>query len=834
MKLALLIYYSGPNRRSERTMIEAVLSYEAGEPEALARGWEHAVQKFQQVAKETGCKSALEGVALPETVDEPMAAFCNAAASIALKLQNSTGHVVSSSFSLLEPDQQLCRFVFDHEDYIVGQKAAIFALRILNECFPNIEIDYESHNSQLNDQELFEEFESYSTERVQPADTTAIIEAAGEQGVPVIKLERGPYEGAKGDFRLRMNSMLMLGHTSHLQVIDGTFALEKSAPAYQLLFDRQKVRQAALALKIPVPEAGRDMQALISAQRTVKVVGELGYPVVIKTANRRKPGGTTLNISQPGQIAGAVAHAMKFDNAFVVEKFIQGETWKLLVANHELIAVFSPKSGRLQTGDISESTMQMAIEASQALNVGLLEMTLVTTDISSDLQSTGGAFVDIELAPRLDELLGEHPKILETAAEHFVRWLVPAGEGSRVPIVAVTGTNGKTTTCRMLAHITQTAGQVTGLQCTDGRFINGELVEEGDNSIFVGHYRVFEEKNVDVAVLEAHLRGIAVFGLAFDRCDVAICTNVTQDHVGEEMIHSIDEIASIKQFLVERATDTAVLNADNAESLSMLPAVKARRSCLVSMDKSADELETLSSGNRYSCTLESRDNSEWIVLNEGESSMDIISVKSIPATFDGRARMMVENAMHAIAGAHAMGQPVEAIRTAMATFSNGVNETPWRLNFYEGLPFQVLVDYAHNPDGALRMAEFVSNIGITGRTIVAFSGDRHESNIEHVARNLAGSFDHYVVKEYDYPEGTVPVLIRDPGVKAAIARSALLESGVSEDQVSVVLNEMKSVRFALDHAKPGDLVVLLLGKGELPKMPAFMAEYIENFPATTE
>jgi cyanophycin synthetase len=621
--------------------------------------------------------------------------------------------------------------------------------------------------------------------------------------------------------------MLMLGHSASRQVIDGTFALEKSSAAHALLKNRPQIMQAAARMGMPVPSAYRDYQPLVSGLRAGRAARQLGYPVVVKTATRGNPGGTILDIRDSSALDEAVKIASGIEQQFIVEDFVPGGTYKLLLAGHELVAVLSsPAHGEIPVefdGDVHESTRNMAISASRDLDVGLLIVTIVTPDISVELLSGAGAVTGMDVAPRLDRLLEPGSPLMARAADGFVRWLVPSGADSRLPVISVTGTNGKTTTSRMIAHIMQGTGLVTGLQCTDGRYINGRLVHAGDDSALTGHFCFYEDQTAQLAVLESHHVGLATTGFAFNWCDVAVCTNVSDDHMNELGVETVSDMAVLKRSLIERARGTAVLNADDPHCLAMIPIVTAQRTCLTSIHKTPDELAALVDGDSCCCVLEHQRGQQWIVVYESGVRTAIIPASEIPATFGGLAQFNVQNAMQAIAAAYAMDADPAVIRSALSSFEMSKENTPNRLNFYSGLPFRVLMDFAHNPDGLRRLAEFTDAMEIAGQRILVFSGTRSRDHIRRVSKVAAGHFDHFIVTassgaEYrtkdDWPQDT-----------PAFVASALQECGVAQSSIGLVVPEMEAIEHALDMAAPGDLVVLLLRSVGRKLIEGFMRDY---------
>jgi len=824
MKLSLLHSYYGPNRRSDKLLVEAMLTYAPGEPAALADQWEGAVARAR-----AGLETAFPGHGDAEELqafpgDSPIERFARLFTGVALALQRHCGHPVRESGWEVDEDRQRITAWFEHDEAGVGSKAGLLALKLLGEAFAGMDWDLGDHSLDGRFGELAPGFEDHAAGLAEPADTRAIIAAAREQGVPVIRLERDPYTPVQGDFRIRMNGMLMLGHSAHRQVIDGTFALEKSAGAHPLVSSRAEVMRAALRMGLPVPASHRDFQPLASSLRAGRAARQLGFPLVVKTVTRGRPRGTTVHITDDAGLERAVDAALAFDQQFTIERHVQGHTWKLLVAGHEPVAVLKYDGAwKVFAGDVHPSVVESAVAASRQLGVGLLTLTVVAPDIRGDLASRGGVVTGMDVAPRLDELLGGESPLLTETAGRFVRWLVPEGAASRLPVISVTGTNGKTTTSRMIARIMQETGRVTGLQCTDGRYVNDRQTFKGDDASLTGHFCFYEDPSVELAVLECHHNGIATQGFAFERCDIAVCTNVTDDHIGHLGIDSVAEMAVVKRSLIERASDAVVLNADDPHVLAMAPFVNAGRTFLFSTEKSAADLAALP-GDPCCCVLEQRDGRDWIVVHADGRCTDVVAVGEIPATFEGKAKFNVANAMAAVAASSAMGVTPEQARRAMSSFVMSREATPNRLNFYPGLPFRVLADFAHNPDGIRRLAEFIDAMDIPGRRILVFTATRTRDHTRRCWEAAAGRFDHYVVQAHTGQREQY----RDdrPQDVAAFVTGVLERNGVAASRITTGLEEMDAVSHALDMAVEGDLVVLLLRSGAREGIDGFMRDYV--------
>jgi len=412
--------------------------------------------------------------------------------------------------------------------------------------------------------------------------------------------------------------------------------------------------------------------------------------------------------------------------------------------------------------------------------------------------------------------------ILDSTADILLDWLFPDDTPVRMPIIAVTGTNGKTTTTRMINHIMLASGRKPGLVCTDGIFMDGQMTEKGDKSTRTGHLKVLNSKAADLAVLETHHGGILSRGFAFHWCDIAVCLNVTEDHLGESNVETVEQMAAIKRALPERARKSVVLNADDQYCLAMMESVTAEKICLVSMN-SGNEVLVKQFGGRanYFCVLELIQGREWIVINDECQRLPVIAIDSIPASFEGTARFNVSNAMHAISASYLFGTSIELIRIAMSGFRNDYESTPGRLNVFDDLPFRVIMDFAHNPDGIRKLVEFIDRQKVSGRKLVAFaaSAGRTDAIYKGLSSALAGHFDFYFCKEHVPPENTKQNQL------APILQQGLIEAGVAADRTVVTSNGKDVIFKIFDSCEAGDLLVMLLGHVEKHQLPAYIKEY---------
>ena len=394
----------------------------------------------------------------------------------------------------------------------------------------------------------------------------------------------------------------------------------------------------------------------------------------------------------------------------------------------------------------------------------------------------------------------------------------------------MTGTNGKTTTVRMIAHILKLMGRRVGMTSTDGIVIDGRLIKKGDMSGPKSALMVLQNPTVDTAVFEVARGGILREGLGYDRNDVAVVTNVTGDHLGLGGIDSIGQLANVKGVVVEAVprSGTAVLNADD-HLVYRMGRHCAGRVVLFSMatakgEDGFDRVDGHTSRGGAAFTLETSAEGELIVLRLGSRTMPILYTHLVPATFGGRARMNVANALAAAAAAWAAGAHLHDIRQGLRTFSTSFFQAPGRLNLVDVGGVRVVIDYCHNVDGMRQLADFVGRMMVDTQTrpgrlgagsaatrsgraigVLGIPGDRRDEDQREYGAIAAGAFDEIIVREDKNLRG------RAPGETAANVlegiRGAKAAGGARAGRAEKVLDEMAAVRTALRRAIPGDLVV---------------------------
>ncbi len=447
--------------------------------------------------------------------------------------------------------------------------------------------------------------------------------------------------------------------------------------------------------------------------------------------------------------------------------------------------------------DMAERTIK-----SVGLDVGGVDF--LTPDITKSYKDIGGAIVEVNAAPGFRMHVAPSEGKPRDVAGKVIDMLFPKGRQARIPIGAITGTNGKTTTSRMLAHIMKSSGKIVGMTSTDGVYVDGKLTVKGDMTGPASAQMVLRDPSVDFAVMETARGGLVRSGLGYQRCDVSACLNVAADHLGMGGIDTLEQLAVVKRVVVETATDTVVLNADDLHCLRMADFCKAKHICYVTTNSDHPLVkEHIQAGGR-AVVLEKAMNGDMITIYANGLHLPVLWSHLIPATLEGKALYNVQNAMFACAMAYSFGLDLDNIRHGLRTFDTSFFQVPGRTNVFDEHPFKVILDYGHNPAAISAMAGLADRLDVKGRRLVvsAMPGDRRDEDIVAAAQALAGHFDHYFLKPDDDRRGRGPMEVPE------MIRDELLKQGVEAERITLVESETEAVDIALNAAQPGDLLVV--------------------------
>lgn len=474
--------------------------------------------------------------------------------------------------------------------------------------------------------------------------------------------------------------------------------------------------------------------------------------------------------------------------------------------------VFLRSTANLSTGgtavDVTDivhpDNRTMAERAVKAIGLDIGGVDFLSADISQSYKDLSAGICEVNAAPGFRMHIAPSEGKPRDVSGAVMEMLFPAGTPSRVPIASITGTNGKTTVSRMVAHIHKLSGNTVGLATTDGVYIDGNLTVKGDLTGPRAAQMILRDPTIDTAILETARGGLLRSGMGYERCDVGAVLNIAADHLGLKGVETIEDLARVKRIVVEVATDTAVLNADDELCLKMAAHTQAKNICYVTMNANHPLVrEHVRIGGR-AIVLEQGMNGHMITIYENSSNIQLMWTHLIPATIDGKAMHNVQNAMFATAICHSMGKSLEDIRQGLRTFATSYFQAPGRLNVFEEHPFKVILDYGHNPAAIEAMTKLCTQLEPKGRRLLCFSmpGDRRNEDIVAAAEIVAGKFDAYICRADDGRRGRgnaeVPELLRD----------TLLKNGVKEGQIQVIPDEVEAVDAALNMAERDDLLLV--------------------------
>ncbi|MBD2653923.1 cyanophycin synthetase [Synechocystis sp. FACHB-383] len=451
-----------------------------------------------------------------------------------------------------------------------------------------------------------------------------------------------------------------------------------------------------------------------------------------------------------------------------------------------------------RTDDIHLENIWLMERVAKVIGLDIAGIDVVTSDISKPLRETNGVIVEVNAAPGFRMHVAPSQGLPRNVAAPVLDMLFPPGTPSRIPILAVTGTNGKTTTTRLLAHIYRQTGKTVGYTSTDAIYINEYCVEKGDNTGPQSAGVILRDPTVEVAVLETARGGILRAGLAFDTCDVGVVLNVAADHLGLGDIDTIEQMAKVKSVIAEVVDPSgyAVLNADDPLVAAMADKVKAKVAYF-SMNPDNPIIQTHIRRNGIAAVYESG----YLSILEGSWTLRVEQATLIPMTMGGMAPFMIANALAACLAAFVNGLDVEIIRQGVRTFTTSAEQTPGRMNLFNLGRYHALVDYAHNPAGYRAVGDFVKNWRGQRFGVVGGPGDRRDSDLIELGQIAAQVFDRIIVKEDDDKRG------RSEGEAADLIIKGILQENPGADY-ELILNETTALNQALDNVETDGLVVM--------------------------
>ncbi|TVQ16495.1 MAG: cyanophycin synthetase [Leptolyngbya sp. DLM2.Bin15] len=493
-----------------------------------------------------------------------------------------------------------------------------------------------------------------------------------------------------------------------------------------------------------------------------------------------------------------------------------------------------------RTDDIHPENVWLAQRIAKIIGLDIAGIDVVTTDITRPLREVDGVVVEVNAAPGFRMHFCPSVGLPRNVAAPVLDMLYPPGSSSRIPIVAITGTNGKTTTTRLIAHIFRQTQKVVGYTTTDGIYINDYVVERGDTTGPQSAQVILQDPTVEVAILETARGGLLRSGMGFKDCDVGVVLNVAADHLGIGDIDTVEDLAHLKSVVVETARPNgyAVLNADDPLVSAMAKRVKAQVAYF-SMHPDNELVRSHTQQGGLAAVYENG----YLSILKGDWTLRIEQAINVPLTMHGRAPFMIANALAASLAAFSQGVSIDQIRAALHSFQASVDQTPGRMNLFNLGDFHALIDYAHNPASYEALGSFVRNWPGDRIGVVGGPGDRRDEDFVTLGQLSASIFDRIIVKEDDDTRG------RPRGSAANFIIDGIRQVN-PEFPYEEILDEVTAVNTALDAAPSGSLVVILpetvsraiqlidqrrpiTEATELQRSPQQMAEHTESDQAAT-
>lgn len=689
--------------------------------------------------------------------------------------------------------------------------------------------------------------------------TGCIVEEAAKRGIPYIRLNK--------------QSLVQLGYGVHQKRIRATIASTTSNIAVDIACDKEETKNLLEAAEIPVPKG----TVIRTEAGLEEAVAKFGYPLVIKPIDGNHGKGNTTNITTWEMALKAFEAAKQYSRSVIVEKFIPGVDFRVLVINYKFVcaALRTPASvigdgvhtiqwlidetnkdprrgyghekvltqitidqftqkmldekgytletippkdelvllkptANLSTGGTSTDVTDevhpvnifLAERIAKIIGLDICGIDIMAPDLRASIYENGGAVLEVNAAPGFRMHIEPAEGLPRNVAEPVINMLFPKGSDGRIPIIAVTGTNGKTTTTRLTAHICKTAGRKVGYTTSDGVYIQNQLMMKGDCTGPLSAQFVLRDPTVDFAVLECARGGLLKAGLAFQNCNVSIVTNVTADHLGLGGIDSLEQMARVKAVIPETTFNHgfAILNADDDLVYNMHKGL----SCNVayfSMDEMNPRIQEHCNKGGYAAVFENG----YVSILKGTWKIRVIKVSEIPITYGGKAVHNIMNTLPAVLATYLFKDiSIEDIRTALTTFVPSPSQTPGRLNLFEFKHFKFLVDFAHNPAGLELLCDFVGKMDGSPKVgIISGTGDRRDEDIRELGRISGRSFDEIIIRQ-------------DKNLRGRTAEEIvnLLVEGINDTKgkdipLTIIYNEKEAIMHAYNTAKPGSLITIM-------------------------
>lgn len=767
---------------------------------------------------------------------------------IALEIQTLAGMETGFGRTRETKTPGIYNVVFSYTEENVGMFAAESAVAIAEALIAGTPYDLEADIQKMR--EIREEV------RFGPS-TGSIVEEAVSRDIPWI--------------RLGTNSLVQLGYGINQMRFQATITCKTSSIAVDIACNKEQTKKMLDAASIPVANGG----ICVDEDDLDNVIQKIGYPIVIKPLDGNHGKGASINVKTRKDAVNGLAYAKKYSHRVIVEKFITGHDFRVLIIDNKLVAAAKrepahvkgdgkqtiqhlieetnkdprrgyghenvltqidvdrdtidlleklnytletvPKKGEivylkstanLSTGGTSIDVTDMmhpeniflCERISRVIGLDICGIDIMAENLTQPLKENGGCILEVNAAPGFRMHLEPSEGLPRNVAAPVIDMLYPPGKPSRIPIIAVTGTNGKTTTTRLLAHIVKNNGYKVGFTTSDGIYIQNHMMEKGDTTGPISAEYILKDPTVEFAVLETARGGILRSGLGFSRCDIAIITNIQEDHLGLSDIHTLEDLARVKSTVVKsvKKDGWAILNAEDEQCLK----IANELSCNIayfSMDENNPKVKKFSKEGKIVAVYENG----FITIKKGEWKIRVERATHVPLTMGGKAKFMISNVLAATLASYLQGFKTDDISLSLQTFIPSAAQTPGRMNIFEFKKFKVLIDFAHNPAGYRGVEEYLSCVEATKKIgIIAGVGDRRDEDIKECANIAARMFDHIIIRQEKYLRG------RTEDEITGLIMEGIADSGRDVTH-EIISKEVEAIKHAITNAEEGTFITAL-------------------------
>jgi cyanophycin synthetase len=767
---------------------------------------------------------------------------------IALELQTLAGMECGYGRTRGTGIEGVYNVVFIYIEEAVGLYAANAAVKIAEHLISGMAYDIEKDIRTMR--------KLRESVRLGPS-TSSIVNEAVARDIPFIRLNK--------------DSLIQLGYGKNQVRFRATMTDKTSSIAVDLASNKAETKRLLKEVAIPVA-AGVCISSIEDLEQSIN---QIGFPLVFKPLNANHGKGATINVKTVHEAKNAFEHAKKYSNKIIIEKYITGYDFRVLVINNRFIAAamrepanvvgdgkhtiqqlidkenLDPRRGfghenvlteitidhetllqlskknytlstvlkkdelcylkgtaNLSTGGTSTDVTEIVHthnificeRISRVIGLDICGIDIIATNLSEPLETTGGVVLEVNAAPGFRMHLAPAKGLPRNVAAPVLDMLYPTGKSCRIPIIAVTGTNGKTTTTRLIAHIVKNNGFKVGFTTSDGIYVGNSMLTKGDTTGPVSAEFILKDPTVEFAILETARGGILRSGLGFSRCDVAVVTNIQEDHLGISDIHTLKDMARVKGVVAGsvKRDGFVVLNADNNYCVDISKEVN----CQVAYFSLNEDNPVVIDHCKKGGTVAIYENG-FITIKKGDWKFRVQKITNVPLTFGGRVKFMTQNVLAATLATYVYGFAIEDIAASLETFIPSTALTPGRMNIFDFKDFKVMIDFAHNADGFRGIKEFLSTIDSPAKIgIITGTGDRRDEDIKDLGRISAQMFDHIIIRQDKFLRGRQAQEIVD-----------LLVEGIREVNPKMsyeyVPKEIEALKHAFSIAKPGTFICAL-------------------------